>query len=624
MKKLLTLVALTLLFVFLLTACSGGQNNEQGNDNPTHTHSFDEWEVIKNPTCGENGEKSRHCDCGERQTEIIPALSHTVVVDEAVDPTCTTVGKTEGKHCSQCNEIILAQKEIPTLAHTYSGDLDATCEACGFTREIVCDHLSVSILPAKNATCTEAGATEGMICDRCELILQQQVIIEAKGHTEVIDEAVAPTCTTAGKTEGKHCSECNKILVHQGYVASPGHNESDWIVEKEPTETEPGYRYKKCYTCGIKTAEVNIPSLTDIGLDYVVNSDNKTCTVTGVGDFKSTELTIPEYINGYKVTTIGENAFSECTGLTKLVIPETTKTIGDRAFYGCTGLTEFTVPESVTSIGNQIFYKASNISTVYYNSSYGSSDNPVLRYSNITKVVFGGKYVPSYILQDCSWEIDVVILDGVTSIGSSAFNGCSSLTEIVIPDGVTSIRGSAFNGCSSLTEIVIPDRVTIIENSAFSGCGSLTEIVIPDGVTSIGTYAFSGCSSLTEIVIPDSVTSIGIQAFYCCYSLTEIVIPNSVTSIGTGAFCYCSSLTKIVIPVSVTSIGTDAFEYCSSLTEIVIPDSVTSIGNSAFHGCSSLTEVYYTGSEAQWSAITIASYNSALTNANITYNYTAK
>ena len=116
----------------------------------------------------------------------------------------------------------------------------------------------------------------------------------------------------------------------------------------------------------------------------------------------------------------------------------------------------------------------------------------------------------------------VVIEDGVTSIGDSAFSYCSSLTNITIPDSVTSIGDSAFSGCWDLTSITIPDSVTSIGNSSFSYCISLTSITIPNSVTSIGTYAFSNCWYLTSITIPDSVTSIGKSAFYKCSSLTTI------------------------------------------------------------------------------------------------------
>ena len=140
---------------------------------------------------------------------------------------------------------------------------------------------------------------------------------------------------------------------------------------------------------------------------------------------------------------------------------------------------------------------------------------------------------------------EVVIEDGVTSIGNKAFDSCSSLTSITIPNSVTSIKAATFYGCTSLTSITIPDGVTSIGYATFTGCSSLTSITIPDSVTSIGYATFTGCSSLTSITIPDSVTSIGYATFAGCSSLTSITIPDSVTSIGESAFSNCSSLQTI-------------------------------------------------------------------------------
>ena len=131
---------------------------------------------------------------------------------------------------------------------------------------------------------------------------------------------------------------------------------------------------------------------------------------------------------------------------------------------------------------------------------------------------------------------DVVIPEGVTNIGASAFSGCSSLASVVIPEGVTSIGDEAFYYCQSLTSVVIPEGVTSIGGEAFKYCSSLTSVVIPKGVKSIGNWAFSGCSSLASVVIPEGVTSIGGGAFWDCSSLTSIVIPEGVTSIGVWAF----------------------------------------------------------------------------------------
>ena len=184
---------------------------------------------------------------------------------------------------------------------------------------------------------------------------------------------------------------------------------------------------------------------------------------------------------------------------------------------------------------------------------------------------------------------DVVIPEGVTSIGDGAFWGCRSLTSVVIPEGVTSIGASAFSYCSSLTSVVIPEGVTSIGVRALYDCSSLTSVVIPEGVTSIGRQAFYYCQSLTSVVIPEGVTYIGDSAFSGCSSLASVVIPEGVTSIGASAFSDCSSLASVVIPEGVTSIGDWAFNCCKRLTSVVIPEGVTSIGDSAFNGCRGLT-----------------------------------
>ena len=215
---------------------------------------------------------------------------------------------------------------------------------------------------------------------------------------------------------------------------------------------------------------------------------------------------------------------------------------------------------------------------------------------------------------------DIVIENGVTSIGNRAFYDCSSLTSITIPNSVTSIGNDAFEWCSSLTSITIPNSVTSIGNHAFDGCSSLTNITIPSSVTSIGNRAFYDCSSLTSIAIPKGVTSIGDYAFESCSSLTSITIPNSVTSISWGMFWGCSSLTNVTIPNGVTSIGNYAFRDCSNLTSVIIPDSVTSIGWGEFYSCNNLKDVYYSGNEEQWKSINIGRDNEALTRATIHYN----
>ena len=359
---------------------------------------------------------------------------------------------------------------------------------------------------------------------------------------------------------------------------------------------------------------VNAASVDD--LTFRLNDDGESYSISRCKTTASGDLTIPSTYSGLPVTSIGNDAFEDCTSLTSRTIPDSVTSIGEDAFSGCTNLKSV----YITDLASWLNIDFNNY---YYSSPLYYADNLYINGELVKNIVIpdGVTSIPVYGLS-CNNITSVVIPNSVTSIGNDAFEDCANLKSVTIPDSVTSIGWDAFSGCTSLTSVTIPDSVTSISSSAFSGCTSLATVTIDNSVTSIPYRAFYGCKSLTSITIPDSVTSIGDSAFFGCTGLTSITIPDSVTSIGRYAFGGCTSLTSVTIPDSVTSIGNDAFSHCTSLTSVTIPDSVTSIDDYAFYGCTSLSDVYYAGTEEEWNNISIGHGNINLTNARRHYSVT--
>ncbi len=349
------------------------------------------------------------------------------------------------------------------------------------------------------------------------------------------------------------------------------------------------------------------------------------------------------------VTSIGNVAFSDCSGLTSITIPDSVTSIGNSAFYNCSGLTSVTIGNGVTSIGDYAFYNCSGLTSIAIPNSVTSIGYFAFSGCNgLTSVTIpdGVTSISYSTFSGCSELTSITIPDSVTSIGNWAFYNCSGLTSIAIPDSVTSIGDYAFNNCSGLTSLTIGNGVTSISYSTFSGCSGLTSVIwnaenytsawsysypifkecsslsnitIGANVKTIPNYAFSGCNGLTSVTIPDSVTSIGYFAFSDCSGLTSVTIPDSVTSIGDGAFSDCNELTSVTIGNGATSVGDYAFSNCRELTIVTIPDSVIFIGNYAFSCCSELKIVFYEGTEEQWNKLSIGSDNNDLTSATRCY-----
>ena len=333
------------------------------------------------------------------------------------------------------------------------------------------------------------------------------------------------------------------------------------------------------------------------------------------------------------VTSIGNWAFRDCTGLTSVTIPASVTSIGEYAFYACKGLTSVTIPASVTSIGQSAFALCIGLAsiTVYSTSCtlgtqafnncasglqikvfsdlvgiYKGKENWSTYTDKITAI--GGNCGATDHETEVTWSLNSY---GVLTIsGSGAMTDLvsgddqpwkgyrTSITSVVIESGVTSIGYYAFDGCSGLTSVTFDGTPSLetIGIRAFYLCTNLTSIEIPASVTSIGQSAFSTCSGLASITFASGskLKTIGESVFYNCSNtnLKSIEIPTSVTTIGNWAFMYCSNLTSITIPASVTSIGKNAFEGCTGLASVTVFSASCTLGTQAFDGCTNLANIY--------------------------------
>ncbi len=317
-----------------------------------------------------------------------------------------------------------------------------------------------------------------------------------------------------------------------------------------------------------------------------VTSVELPATVTDFSFAGKANLRAVTFAENSQLEVIPGGAFSGCTSLTSIVIPNNVKWIYSSAFHNCTNLESVHLPDGITRIEAMTFNGCSKLSSIILPKKLES----------IGYNAFG----------NCNALKNIIIPDSVKTIDEYAFTSCTALESVHIPAGVTSLDIDAFNYCTNLSEINIDPNNSVyysydgIVYDKLTGkqliipIGYCGVIVIPDGVTAIGSgteYHYAGYPKITGVVIPDSVTVIGSNAFYYCESLKSVTIPNSVTRIESCAFGYCKRLKNIEIPDSVSYIGESAFMFCSSLRSVEIPEGITLIESQTFFDCTNLLKV---------------------------------
>lgn len=398
---------------------------------------------------------------------------------------------------------------------------------------------------------------------------------------------------------------------------------------------------------------VPVSAVSSNRFEYTVS--NGGAIITGCDGNPQGQLVIPEVLDGYKVTGIGDRAFF-LDDLTGISIPNTVTFIGERAFYHCDKLTDIVIPDSVTEIGAEAFDNCRSMTSIELPDKLAVLSEGLFRECQaLTSATLphGLMRIEDEVFSGCKSLESIVLPQGLQFLGNDIFNGCSKLPGLALPASLTEAGPHAFRGyrtktginadtaspifCNDeygvlfnkqqtlliqapqtlsgsyrvpstvtqiaerafyackITDVELPGGLNRLEAETFMYCQGLTHIRLPEGMTSIGDSAFAWCSDLEAIELPSTLTQLGEGAFVWCSDLTSITLPEGVTEVKDSTFFFCICLKQVTLGLRVTRIGKWAFEGCEDLTDMVIPRSVTEIGSAAFEDCKRLDTVYFCG-----------------------------
>lgn len=529
-----------------------------------HKHNGAEWVVLRAASCTNEGKKAYICTCGFTiKTEVIKMKEHTVVKDKGTPATCISMGLSDGEHCSECLKILVGQKTLLAVAHDLVTEVvEPSLKARGYTFQYCktctysaksnikefeyADSSKVLFRSNYNGTCKVVGVSDSNLQNVVipEKTAQGESVVEIynsafKSNNKIISVSIPSTVKKLGEfafcactnlttvtgsqyvttIEGSAFAECKslKSLDISGAASLGNYICRDCkslanVKLYDKLEKTPMCMFSGC----TEKLNVNFPSnLKVIGngtfwgasIESIVLPDSvveiEKYAFRYCDNLKS--ITLPSNLE-----TIGGLVFEQCHSLETITLPSKLKTISGGAFSFCDSLKEINIPDSVTTIGSECFSYCKKLTTVKLSNS-------------LTRISYR-------MFTDCYSLKNVVLPSSIKSILGYAFYK-TAIEEIVLPDGCTGVGDSAFNDCKNLKTVTVGENFSNISKHAFSGCSKLEKIVLPDQFKTLGYYAFANCTELKSVYLGKSIETMGAGAFNNCISLTSVFIPQSLANI---------------------------------------------------------------------------------------------